>query len=210
VANYTTGAGFGGALGAYGDYQEEKAKEAESAHRGAQMLVHNYFDKGSMIPGYGEGGKVGALHQVLKDISMNPHATLRAKQNMFEDPVDNFLYAARQANMTDEEIQPLIAQMKKAQETNKVDPKLAERLVTLHSRLFPSPPDLWDMPVVPQLRSDRIGPGPNGHGELPNKPWEELLPELMPDGFSGDFIAKPDKEQGGIRSKLLDLLTPRK
>jgi hypothetical protein len=177
VANYVSGAGAGGALGAYADYKEEQADAAKSAHRGAQTLVNNYFDKGSMLPGYGEGGKVGALHQVLRAMSMNPHATVKAKSNMLEDPIDNFLYAARQANLSDEEIPPLLAQLKKAQDVGKVDPKLAERLVTMHSKLFtPSAKDidLYRPPVIPELRY-KIAPGVNGYGELPNKPWDELL-----------------------------------
>jgi hypothetical protein len=166
MSNYLFGSAAGGSLGTLGD---EMAAEAEVSVPKAVARA--------------KGGKVGALKQILRAISINPDSTVKQTKHMIGDPVEEVLYATnegqRKGVLSSEE-----AKYIKKLLTTGEEEKLSDALFELHSRLFPTPasasePVLQKLPsreeLVFQTQKGYREPV-QGEGELP--PVESDVPLL--------------------------------
>lgn len=127
------------------------------------------------IDAFAEGGKVGALHNVLKALAINPHAKMGDKASLsylHEDPIEDILYAAQQSKMPDAERKELLILLNTSKTEGQVSDQLIEKLLNLHGRLFQS--DQVEK-VSFKSRPSLAPAGPNGTGTLPALSWEEIL-----------------------------------
>ncbi len=119
-----------------------------------------------------KGGKVGALSEILRSISMNPDATVRQTQHVIGDPVEEVLHAAnegeRKGVIDSAEGQRIRSLMNSGDEDS-----LADALIGLQKKLFPSPS------VAPTGRKVVTSvAAPQGPGKLPGV--ESDVPLLEP------------------------------
>lgn len=148
MSNYVLGGTAGGVLGAMGDEVPEE-----------ELLPPRAVSRA-------KGGKVGALTQFLKSISINPDANVKQKGHMIGDPVEEVLYATnegqRKGVLSSDEAVQIRALMEAGD-----DEALADALLDLQKRLFsveakpmaPQPPRVVPNPNDPHVRLDRdLGP----------------------------------------------------
>lgn len=185
MSNYLFGSAGGGSLGMLGDEVAEEAGEL-SAPKAISRA---------------KGGKVGALKQILRAISINPDSTVKQTKHVIGDPVEEVLYATnegqRKGVLSSDE-----AKYIKSLLTTGEEDKLSDALFELHSRLFPTPqsmkePTLQAMPAKEELvfQTQKGYREPvQGEGNLP--PVESEVP-LLRKGKGG-------KIQGA--SRLLQML----
>jgi hypothetical protein len=139
VANYAAGAGFGGGIGAYSDYLDDKAKqdlEDASARNSDAALARHFVQTGST--GYAEGGKIGALHRALQGLVMGPRARVGAHpapQSPIDRLRDTVVHSLppEDASHFDDWIQSIRNQPELSDED-------VSRLIDLHDRIMKPPP----------------------------------------------------------------------
>jgi hypothetical protein len=155
MSNYLMGAGAGGALGTLGD---EVPLEEIPPPRAI---------------GRAKGGKVGALTNILRAISINPDATVKKTHHMIGDPVEEVLYASNEGQRTGvlstEEAKRIRELMASGEED-----QLADALMDLQQRLFKV------QQAAPQLKKEAMisAEAPQGSGILPSEPSD--VPYLDP------------------------------
>lgn len=156
MANYALGSVAGGGLGTLGDEAGEVAEEMPPPRAVARA----------------EGGKVGALKQILRSVSMNPDATVKQKQHVIGEPVEEVLHAAnegeRKGVIDAAEGQRIRSLMESGDEDS-----LADALISLQKKLFPFSPEApAGRKVVTSVAA------PQGPGKLPEV--ESDVPLLDP------------------------------
>lgn len=156
MSNYLFGSVAGGGLGTLGDDAEEVAEEVPLPRAVSRA----------------KGGKVGALSQILRSVSMNPDATVKQKQHVIGDPVEEVLHAAnegeRKGVIDSAEGQRIRTLMESGDEDS-----LADALMNLQRKLFPSSPMA---PIGRQVVTSAAAP--QGLGKLPEV--ESNVPLLGP------------------------------
>lgn len=123
---------------------------------------------------YAEGGKVGALHEALKAISMNPHAKFRNQHSagyLHEDPIEDIIYAAREAGVPDEDRRRLVDMLNASKKAPNLSDELIDRLLNLHSQVFKTDDIITQK--TPILRPN--APVDESSGLLPVLPWDAIL-----------------------------------
>lgn len=185
MSNYLFGSAAGGALGTLGDEAAEMAEETPPPRAISRA----------------KGGKVGALKQILRAISINPDSTVKQTKHMIGDPVEEVLYATnegqRKGVLSSEEAKYIKGLLMTGEEE-----KLSDALFELHSRLFPTPrsakePTLQAMPAKEELVfQTQKGYREPVHGTGKLAPVEPEVP-LLKRGKGG---------KASIASKLLETL----
>lgn len=166
IANYLSGAGFGGGIGALSDLLASKEIEAppEYSHDN-RVRISDYFAP-SMQSHMAEGGRVDKLVKMLRMISLNPEAKRGATQHLLDDPLENVKYASHEAAQSGKitpvdqtSINTMIEKYLNG-DASLSDEALGDRLMDLHRSLFgdtgvlkPLPP-----PVVTQKSGKALVP----------------------------------------------------
>jgi hypothetical protein len=162
MSNYLFGAGAGGALGTLADETGEVAEEVPPPRAISRA----------------EGGKVGALKQILKMISINPDSTVKQKGHMMGDPVEEVLYATnegqRKGVLSSDEAKRIKMLLAEGEEE-----ELSNALLDLHSRLFPTPkmpePKISTEGLVDPHRPGQFREPLHGTGSLTQEEWEQQV-----------------------------------
>lgn len=146
MSNYLFGSIAGGGLGVLGDEVGEVADEIPPPRAISRA----------------KGGKVGALTEILRSISMNPDSTVRQTQHVIGDPVEEVLHATNEGQRKGV-ISPDEAQRIKLMMDSGDEDALADSLMDLQKKLFAT-----ETPVTPTRRQFVTSvDAPSGRGSLP-------------------------------------------
>lgn len=188
IGNYLSGSLFGGGLGALAD-------NPDSISPYLRALMTTELPGDPRVPSIhkGKGGKVGALSEFLRMVSMNPEASLKDKGHALHDPLEDVLYAARKGVDSGKLSPSEHAELMKLLGVPDEDPGLYDQLINLHTRLFP------ERPAEPTYQAFQSRPladdaslVPTARGLLTQDEWER-------------DVLKTKKAEGG-KVKLLENL----
>lgn len=131
---------------------------------------------------YGKGGKVGALSEFLRAVSLNPEATLKGKEHSLHDPLEDVLYAARKGVDSGKLSPAEHAELMKLLGVPDEDPGLYDRLMDLHTRLFPErPAEPTYQAFKPPRTTDTLPSDadlvPGGRGQASPDEWNRMIAE---------------------------------
>jgi hypothetical protein len=155
MSNYLLGSAAGGGLGVLGDEAGEVAE-----------------DLPPRAVARAKGGKVGALQEILRSISMNPDSTVKQTQHVIGDPVEEVLHAANEGERKGV-IDAAEGQRIRALIESGDEDALADALIELQKKLFAS------RPVAPARRKVvTSASAPQGSGLLAEV--ESDVPLLKP------------------------------
>jgi hypothetical protein len=211
-------------------------KKAHQLKRGQLLVARNAYDAGprasreldpdmrysyrsdvyavgpdtDMKPGYGdyaEGGKVSGLKGLLKMISINPDSTLKQKNHQIGEELEEVLYSTNEAQRAGV-LAPEEANNIRQQVLSDDESLIADALLRLHQKLFPTPEDARKItPVVDQgvvnqnvfqeTNTRNYRAPVNGHGLMSNEEFQEML-------MKGTKKAKGGKVSG-ITQRLVEL-----
>lgn len=161
MSNYLFGSAAGGGLGMLGDGADEVAEELPPPK----------------AIGRAKGGKIGGLSQILRSVSMNPDATVRQTKHVIGDPLEEVLHAANEGERKGV-IDATEGQRIRSLIESGDDDSLADALINLQKKLFPSlPTSANNRKVVTSVEA------PGGSGRLPevesDVPLLEPAPHVM-------------------------------
>lgn len=158
--------------------QEAKDRGLESSMDVQYEIDRIYEDtvsEGSRAIKHAKGGKVGALTQILKAVNLNPDST-KVKRVPYQigDPVEEILYATNEGHrkgvLTSDEARRIKDLLVSGEEE-----ELSNTLLDLHSRLFPSPPELRKIEHAPPPVKPDSELVPAAHGSLTQADWESQV-----------------------------------
>jgi hypothetical protein len=121
--------------------------------------------------GYAEGGKVGALQEALKMLSLDRRATARTKA---KPPQDDPLPTVQEAvELLPPEEKTIAMQKLLSNDENEV----LDALMALHSRIFPGKPtqDPTNFPKVPASPPPLPKPIEDGHGKMTQEEFDRII-----------------------------------
>lgn len=138
-------------------------------------------------PKKAKGGKVGALRELLRAVSLNPDARAKQTAHQIGDPVEEVLYATNEGERKGVLSSAEAKRIKDLLVTGEED-ELSDALLDLHSRLFPTTkvePKLQKLPPLrePVFQNQAFREPVHGTGKLTTEEWDQSLQKKSKGGM---------------------------